>query len=247
MSLIKINNQYIPVKEFNNQRVVTFKDIDLLHQRTDGIARKNFNNNIQHFIENTDYFSIKPSDVNNFPIPINNAGLTLITESGYLMLVKSFQDDLAWKVQRELVNGYFRVNEQKQLSPMDQLRLQYQVIEQHEEKLSELDTKVENLALTMNITDGQAKTIQALVHKRVKTLCCGDESSSYQNQSLRKKVYRYIWKALKDYLNVTVYHNILRKDYSQALKYLDSITLQGALLREVQDANNQVNFSEEVV
>lgn len=32
-----------------------------------------------------------------------NAEITLITETGYLMLVKSFTDDLAWKVQRELV------------------------------------------------------------------------------------------------------------------------------------------------
>lgn len=29
--------------------------------------------------------------------------VTLMTETGYLMLVKSFTDDLAWKVQRELV------------------------------------------------------------------------------------------------------------------------------------------------
>ena len=34
-------------------------------------------------------------------------GLTLITESGYLMLVKSFTDDLAWDVQRQLVKRYF--------------------------------------------------------------------------------------------------------------------------------------------
>lgn len=32
----------------------------------------------------------------------------LITESGYLMLVKSFRDDLAWGVQRALVNSYFK-------------------------------------------------------------------------------------------------------------------------------------------
>ncbi|OSM07623.1 hypothetical protein MAIT1_05002 [Magnetofaba australis IT-1] len=31
----------------------------------------------------------------------------LLTQSGYLMLVKSFTDDLAWRVQRELVNRYF--------------------------------------------------------------------------------------------------------------------------------------------
>ena len=45
------------------------------------------------------------------PSEINNHGTTLITESGYLMLVKSFTDDLAWKVQRELVNTYFRVKD----------------------------------------------------------------------------------------------------------------------------------------
>lgn len=38
--------------------------------------------------------------------------ITLITESGYLMLVKSFTDDLAWQVQRQLVNTYFRVSEE---------------------------------------------------------------------------------------------------------------------------------------
>lgn len=135
----------------------------------------------------------------------------------------------------------------KNLSPMDQLRLQYQVIEQHEEKLNELDTKVENLALTMNITDGQAKTIQKLVNKRVRTLCCGEESNAYMDSSVRKKVYSYVWRTLKDYLNVTVYHNILRKDYSSAVKYINTILLQGALLREVQEANNQMIFKEEAI
>ncbi|WP_190972154.1 ORF6C domain-containing protein [Clostridium sp. HV4-5-A1G] len=135
----------------------------------------------------------------------------------------------------------------KQLSPMEQLRLQYQVIESHEEKINELDTKVKNLALTMNITDGQAKTIQKLVNKRVKTLCCGNESSAYMDQSIRKRVYSYIWRTLKDYLNVSVYHNILRKDYSSAIKYIDTITLQGALFREVQEINQQINIKEAAI
>ena len=36
----------------------------------------------------------------------------VVTESGYLMLVKSFTDDLAWQVQRQLVNTYFRKSEE---------------------------------------------------------------------------------------------------------------------------------------
>lgn len=246
-NLIKINNSELEVKEFKGQRVITFKDIDALHERLEGTARKRFSDNKEHFIKDEDYFEIQKSEKRTLGFQIPNRGLTLLTESGYLMLVKSFTDDLAWRIQRQLVNSYFRIKEQKQLSPMDQLRLQYQVIESHEEKLNELDTKVENLALTMNITDGQAKTIQKLVNKRVKTLCRGNESIAYMNSSIRKRVYSYIWRTLKDYLNVTVYHNILRKDYSSAIKYIDTITLQGALLREVQETNNQVAFTEEVV
>jgi hypothetical protein len=115
-NLVKINNTDLLVKELNGQRVVTLKDIDLLHQRPEGTSRKNFSNNKKHFISGEDYFVIKPSDVNNFPIQVNNAGLTILTESGYLMLVKSLTDDLAWKVQRELVNNYFKV---KSMVPMD--------------------------------------------------------------------------------------------------------------------------------
>ena len=38
--------------------------------------------------------------------------VTVLTESGYLMIVKSLNDDLAWTVQRLLVNYYFRAKEE---------------------------------------------------------------------------------------------------------------------------------------
>jgi len=127
-SLVKINNQNLEVKEFNGQRVVTFKDIDTLHERVEGTAGRNFRENKERFIENVDFFFVKPADIQNNEIrrsEINNSGTYLITESGYLMLVKSFTDDLAWKVQRQLVNTYFRAKEQNllinQLSPNLQL------------------------------------------------------------------------------------------------------------------------------
>lgn len=92
----------------------------MLHERVEGTAKRNFNENKKHLIENVDYFLVKPADVQKYEIrtsEINNRGTYLITESGYLMLVKSLQDDLAWKVQRELVNNYFRVKEIVQTRP----------------------------------------------------------------------------------------------------------------------------------
>ncbi len=110
---IRINSSKLPIREYNGQRVVTFKDIDTVHERKDGTAKRNFYTNKERFVEGVDYFKVKYSEVcTNFvhtPNGFNpNADLTLLTESGYLMLAKSFTDDLAWTVQRELVNNYFR-------------------------------------------------------------------------------------------------------------------------------------------
>lgn len=112
---IMVGNHTLPIKEYNNVRVVTFKDIDIVHERPDGTARRNFNKNKNYFIEGEDYFKVCADEIRTHKImSVSNKireDITLITESGYLMLVKSFTDDLAWKVQRELVNTYFRVKD----------------------------------------------------------------------------------------------------------------------------------------
>ena len=109
------------IKLWNGQRVVTFKDIDEVHQRKAGTARNSFKNNKKHFIKNVDYYLITREDFNgrnssngqNLPIEnIPPKGITVFTESGYLMIVKSFKDDLSWEVQRRLVNSYFQKQEQ---------------------------------------------------------------------------------------------------------------------------------------
>jgi len=68
----------------------------------EGTAGRNFRDNRKHFIEGEDYFRRNSSQAKSeFGIVAPN-GLVLVTEQGYLMLVKSFTDDLAWKVQRRL-------------------------------------------------------------------------------------------------------------------------------------------------
>lgn len=107
---ITINKQNLAIKEYKEQRVVTFKDIDTVHGRPYGTSGRNFRTNKSRFIEDVDYFKISPDEFRrafgNMDTRQRN-DIIVITESGYLMLVKSFTDDLAWTVQRELVNSYF--------------------------------------------------------------------------------------------------------------------------------------------
>ena len=125
---VKINQQDIAIKEHAGQRVVTFRDIDTAHGRKSGTARKRFNDNRRRFILGKDYF-VRNSDeaMKELHYPAPN-GLMLITESGYLMIVKSFTDDLAWQVQRELVNIYFK---HKQLMAPMQLPVLVPTTKQH--------------------------------------------------------------------------------------------------------------------
>ena len=133
--LIPIGNHEVSVKIYKGQRVVTFKDIDMVHERPDGTARKRFADNRERFIEGIDYFVVTPKTLEESQksekrtsgiYEVNPRGTAFITESGYLMLVKSFTDDLAWTVQRKLVDSYFGVKQvvNEELSPQMQLLMQ---------------------------------------------------------------------------------------------------------------------------
>lgn len=117
--LVKINNVELGIKEYKKERVVTAWDIGKVHSRDVGEINKIFNRNKDKFILNEDYFILKIKDfserfktIQDF-IPNNVKEIVLFTESGYLMLVKTFTDDLSWDIQRQLVKGYFKLKELK--------------------------------------------------------------------------------------------------------------------------------------
>lgn len=116
---IIIFNKEIEIKEYNGERVITSYDIAKLHGRDVKRINENFKNNIEKFVENEDYFmvkreyiikSIKTTLENNAP---NLKEIILFTETGYLLLTKTFNDELSWKIQRELVKAYFKLKELK--------------------------------------------------------------------------------------------------------------------------------------
>ena len=87
---LTVNNQPLQIKEYDGQRVVTLKDIDTVHGRPVGTARRNFNTNKNRLIIGSDYIVRNSYEAQKeFDIKAPN-GLILITETGYLMLVKSF-------------------------------------------------------------------------------------------------------------------------------------------------------------
>lgn len=121
---ITINNTSLRVIEYQSKRVVTLAQVDAVHGRPEGTARRTFNEHKNRLIEGEDFYELdQPDVIRTLGIERPQGGtpskIILITEQGYTMLVKPFTDDLAWQVQRQVVNGYFRQAGQPSVPTID--------------------------------------------------------------------------------------------------------------------------------
>ncbi|MCE5221870.1 MAG: ORF6C domain-containing protein [Clostridium sp.] len=169
-----------------------------------------------------------------------SSGIYILSERGYAKLLKILEDDIAWEQYEKLVDGYFNMR-----AGIPKMSKELQAIFVLDERTEKIDERLTGLENNMTIDHGQACNIKLAVDLEVRKLCCGNESAAYQNKKLRSKVYRYIWRSIKDYFNVTAYHNLLRKDIDKVTNYINNLSLQGGLLREVQETNNQMCFKQE--
>ena len=198
-NLVKINNTELGIKEFNGQRVITFKDIDRVHNRIDGMARKAFNRSKKHLVHYEDYFVHKMDEAKRlFNVTAPN-GLITVTESGYLMIAKSLTDDLSWKVQRQLVNTYFKAKEMSNTIT----------------DTSQITSAISTLADTMNTLTQNIN----VMHQDI-----SDLKQSKQNRYLLETQYPSAWykKMAPKYKMLMEYFDCTRKElYSSIYKELE--------------------------
>ena len=239
-NLVKIENQEISVKEFKKRRVVTFKDIDLVHERPEGTAKRNFTENKQRLIVGEDYFILKPSDSEKYgfrTLEIPNRGLTVFTEQGYLMLVKSFTDDLAWTVQRQLVSKYF--NKDKPLSAMGMIRLQNEALIELDTKIDVVNEDLQEFKRDMPLLAVECQKIISAKNRKVVPLLGGKNASAYKNASIRNRVYRDLETQIRREFGVDTYKAIKRRQCGLAIKIIEEYELPMALEEEIRSVNSQ--------
>ena len=169
---VTIQNQSMTIKEYQGQRVVTFSDVERLHQRTEGVARQNFMRNKNKFIEGTDYLEVLRKDVGDklsqtYGFDKKAPKGILLTESGYLLLVKSFTDDLAWKVQRELVNAYFRSKTMSGRNSSDDLKAK-------RVETAQANANVRKANLLLKIADSTQTAYKQVLQAHVTKLLTGE-------------------------------------------------------------------------
>lgn len=220
--LITINNTQVEVKEYEGLRVVTVWDIAKVHDREVKRINEIFKNNIDKFILKEDYFFLTPNEFSgsfktaqNF-IPNNVKEIPLFTESGYLMLVKTFTDDLSWDIQRQLVKTYFRFKEaQKTMTLPQQLLAQAQCLVEMDNRITVVENKVDN---EIRVNSGEQLRITKAVKRRV----CQRIDLSVDLIGKDKFMYQAIYRDLKDRFGVASYKDIKRKDLTDCLNYIST-------------------------
>jgi len=115
--MIEVEGVSISRIEYREKPVITFRMVDELHDRPEGTARKAFHRNKDRFEEGYHFFDVSYAEWSKIPAVSLTDGykqgnsMKFFTQAGYLMLVKPFNDERAWKVQDCLVRSYFKAKE----------------------------------------------------------------------------------------------------------------------------------------
>ena len=116
-------NKSLQVVETNNQRVLTTAQIAEQYETDTRIISNNINRNEKRFVDGKHYYCLTGDVLREFKanhqfddLRPNTNKFYLWTEKGALMLAKSLNTDKAWEAYECLVDTYFSVREQGQLS-----------------------------------------------------------------------------------------------------------------------------------
>lgn len=248
--IIKINNHDVTVKEYKGQRVVTFKDIDMVHERPDGTAGRNFRDNKDKFIENEDFFYLTGEKLREYKqatdfVASNVRELVLVTEQGYLMIVKSLTDDLAWKVQRELVNTYFKVK-----NMFDDMSTELKAIIVVDQRVSKIETRVDYLENEIPLYGSESDELSRHVKRKGIEVLGGKTTNAYKDNKLRSEVYSDIYNQIKREFGLydsngkfTTYKALKRRYLNRAHEMIDNYEPPTYLVEKINNYNAQMTIS----
>ena len=153
-------NKSLQVVETNNQRVLTTAQIAEQYETTERRISENFNRNKERYTEGKHYYCLTGDILREFKNEYANCGFVpgakvnafyLWTEKGALMLAKSLNTDKAWEAYECLVDTYFSVRAQGQLSQRPDRTKALQVKEMNARvRMSNQFLKLANIETTLS-------------------------------------------------------------------------------------------------
>ncbi|WP_294155058.1 ORF6C domain-containing protein [uncultured Clostridium sp.] len=135
------------------------------------------------------------------------------------------------------INCEKKLKEVKKLSPMELMELQFKVLKEHEEKIAQVENKLDKLEDDMPLFQIDCKEIQALVRKKGIEALGGYRSIAYNDNSLRGKVYSDIQQQIRREFGVSRYEAIKRSQLEMAKEIIINYKVPLVLENEIKLLN----------
>lgn len=231
--------------------MVTFKDIDTVHERPEGTAKRNFSTNKKHFVEGEDFFAISKKEVGTNFVQTYGFSETapsgmLITESGYLMLVKSFTDNLAWEVQRKLVKSYF-----KAADTFENMSTELRAVIVVDQRVTKIEKRVDHLENNIPLYGSESDELSRRVKTKGVEVLGGKITNAYKDSKIRSEVYTDIYNQIKREFGLydsngrfTTCKALKRRYIEDAHTLIDNYVPPKYLEEKIRDCNDQVSIEE---
>ncbi|PFB77981.1 hypothetical protein CN286_15880 [Bacillus anthracis] len=244
----------LTVLEFNNERILTTKQLAFIYQTDVNNVQKNFSNHKSKFVEGKHYFFLEGEELRSFKRDLNNIQLVpnnvnqlyLWTERGANRHCKILDTDKAWEQFDYLEETYFNAREQQRLptDPMDVLKLTFQALEGQQQVIEEIKSDVQDLKDNTPLFAIECDEISNAVKRQGVVLLGGKQSNAYRDRGLRGKVYRDIYNQLYREFGVKSHKAIKRCHLNVAVKIVEEYTLPIVLSEEISFINAQMDFTE---
>lgn len=169
---------------------------------------------------------------------LHNTGENFLTESGvYKLIFRSHKPEAErfsdWVTDEVLPSIRKTGSYQKQLSPQEMMRIQLGMIDDHEDR-------IKNLESNMVIDYGQQQALRQHVNKAVLNALGGKDTEAYTYIS--KVVFAECNRDLQDRFKVNSRNNIPRKRYEEAIDYVDNWEPKTNTKLRIDEYNRQQRF-----
>ena len=144
------------------------------------------------------------------------------------------------KIARQyFINCEKKLKAVKKLSPMELMELQFKVLKEQKEKITQVENKVDKLEEDMPLFQIDCKEIQALVRKKGIEALGGYRSIAYNDNSLRGKVYSDIQQQIRREFGVVRYEAIKRSQLEMAKEIIINYKVPLVLENKIKLLNGQ--------
>lgn len=173
----------------------------------------------------------------------------LMTRDGFTLLAMGFNGPKALKWKLKYIEAFNKMEKilKEQRSPtsaIDLFEAQVKAFKEVKGEVQEVKNELKEFQEDLPLIGAEPEELQKVV-KRVGTIALGGHySPAYKDKSLSSKVYKNVWKFIKEQFNVNTYKAIKRKHLNKAKEIAENYIVPFYLKEEIEILNNKnkLNF-----